>query len=157
MEGCSGVVIKDFLNASTSSIHETKSGQAAWLSSLTAVPDLLKEECVDMATLPSYDIMTAQQEYPTMARVLHLMQIRRRPTYQERQKEPALLRQLLHKWNKLIVAEDGIPYRKSWSRNQIVLPRKYQKRVYEEQCMSKVNTFIYFGKSRQSQGRLSYQ
>ena len=74
MEGCSGVVIKDFLNASTSSIHETKSGQAAWLSSLTAVPDLLKEECVDMATLPSYDIMTAQQEYPTMARVLHLMQ-----------------------------------------------------------------------------------
>lgn len=107
MEGCSEVVSQDGLNAVTSSIHETNSGQTAWLSSLGAVPDLLKEECVGMATLTPFEIMAAQQEDPTIALVLHFMQIRRRPTYQERQKKPAIVRQLLHEWNKLFVAKDA--------------------------------------------------
>ena len=92
-EEYSEVVSQDVLNAVKSSIHETNSGQTAWLSSLSAVPDLLKEDCKDVKT---YEIIAAQQEDPTIARVLHFMQIRRRPTYQERQKEPALVRQLLH-------------------------------------------------------------
>ena len=41
MEGCSEVVSRDVLNVVTSSIHQTNSGQTAWLSSPAAVPDLL--------------------------------------------------------------------------------------------------------------------
>ena len=41
----------------TSSIHETNFGQTAWLSSLAAVPDLLKEESVAMATPPPPSFM----------------------------------------------------------------------------------------------------
>ena len=54
MKGCSEVVTQDVLDAVTSSIHETNSVQTAWLSSLTAVPDILKEEHVDISTV-SYD------------------------------------------------------------------------------------------------------
>lgn len=93
---------------------------------------MLKEGSVDTPTLPPDELMAAQQEDPTIARVLHFMQIRRRPTYQERQNEPAIVRQLLHEWDKLLIAEDGILYRKSGSRNQMVLPKQYYKRVYEE-------------------------
>lgn len=132
VEDCSEVVNRDVLNAVTSLIHETNSDQNAWLSSPAAVPDLLKEDCEDIATLFAYEIIAAQQEDPRIAHVLHFMQIRRHPTYQERQKEPAMARQLLHEWNNLYVAEDGILYHKSGSRNQIALPGKYHKRVYEE-------------------------
>ena len=60
------------------------------------------------------------------------MRIGRRPTYQEKQQESAIARQLLHEFNKLFIAEDGILYHRSGSRDRMVLPKKYHKRVYEE-------------------------
>lgn len=60
------------------------------------------------------------------------MQIRRRPTHKEKQQETAVSRQLSHEWKRLFLSEDGILYHKPGTRNQIVLPRKYHKRVYEE-------------------------
>ena len=73
-----------------------------------------------------------QQEDTTISRVLHFMQNRRHPTYQEKQQETAVVRRLLHEWNRLFLSEDGILYHKSGVRNQVVLPKKYRKRVYEE-------------------------
>ena len=128
MKGCSEVVTQDVLDAVTSSIHETNSVQTAWLSSLTAVPDILKEEHVDISTVSYDELVMAQQEDPAIVRVLHFKKSGRRPTYQERQKEPAIVRQLLHEWNKLFIAQDGILYHKSGSRDGIILPKKYHKK-----------------------------
>ncbi|CAH3172804.1 unnamed protein product, partial [Porites lobata] len=100
----------------------------AWLSSLTAVHDMLKEERVDIPTLPRDELVAAQQEDPSIARVLQFIQIGRRPTYQERQQETAIARQLLHEWNKLFIAEDGILYRKTGCGDKMVLPKKYHKK-----------------------------
>ena len=72
MESCSKVVNRDVLDAITFSIHETNTVQTAWLSSLTAVPDMLKEEHVDIPTMPHDEFVTAQQEDPTIARVYAL-------------------------------------------------------------------------------------
>ena len=63
--------------------------QTAWLSSLTAVPDRLKEECVDIPTMPLDELIAAQQEDPAIVRVLHFMRIGRCLTYQEQQQESA--------------------------------------------------------------------
>ena len=93
---------------------------------------MLKEKHVDIPIMPHDELMTAQQEDPAIARVLCFMQIGRRLTYQERKKEPAIVRQLLHEWNKLFIAEDGILYHKSGCRDRMVLPEKYHKRVYVE-------------------------
>ena len=132
MKSCSEVVNQDVLDAVTSSVHVTNTPQTAWLSSLTAVHDMLKEERVDIPTLPRDELVAAQQEDPSIARVLQFIQIGRRPTYQERQQETAIARQLLHEWNKLFIAEDGILYRKTGCGDKMVLPKKYHKRVYEE-------------------------
>ena len=132
MKSCLKVVNPDVLDAVTFSIHETNTVQTAWLSSLAAVPDVLKEEHVDIPIMPHDELMTAQQEDPTIARILCFVQIGRRPTYQEREKEPAIVRQLLHEWNTLFITEDRILYQKSVSRDQMVLPKKYHKRVYVE-------------------------
>ena len=132
MKSCSEVVNQDVLDAVTSSIHETNIVQTAWLSSLTAVPDMLKEACANIPTMSNNELIAAQREDQTIARVLHFMQVGQRPTYQEKQRESAIVRQLVHEWNKLFIAEDGILYYKSGSRDRMVLPKKYHKRVYEE-------------------------
>lgn len=80
---------QDVLDAVTCSIHETNTINTAWLTSLTAVPNMLKEECVDVPTMPRDELITAQQEDPTIACVLHFMKIGRRPTYQEKQHDSA--------------------------------------------------------------------
>ena len=77
-------------------------------------------------------VVAAQYEDPTIARVLHFMETERCPTYQERQRELAIVRQLLHEWKKLFIAEDVTLYNKSGSRDRMVLPQKYHKWVYVE-------------------------
>ena len=74
-------------------------------------------ECVNIPTMSPSELIVAQQEDPTIGRVLYFMQVGSRPTYQERQKESAIVRQLLHEWNKLFIAEDGILCHKSVSRD----------------------------------------
>ena len=94
MKSCSELVNQDVLDAVTCSIRETKTVQTAWLSSLTAVPERLKEECVDVPTMPLDELITSRQEDPAIARVFRFMKIGRR--YQEKQQESAIARQLLH-------------------------------------------------------------
>jgi len=132
MESCSEVASQDVPDAVISSIHETNTVQTAWLSSLTAVPDILKEECVNIPTMPHSELIAAQQEDLLICCVVHFMQVGSRPTYRERQKESAIVRQLLHEWNKLFIAEDGILCHKSGSRDRMVLPKKCHKKGYEE-------------------------
>ena len=92
----------------------------------------MQEARANIPTMSNNELITAQREDQTIARILHFMQVGQRPTYQERQKESAIVRQLVHEWNKLFIAEDGILYYKSGSRDRMVLPKKYHKRVYEE-------------------------
>ena len=67
MKSCSEVVNKDVLDAVTCSIRETNNARTAWLSSLTAVPDRLKEESVDVPTMPHHELIAAQQEDPAIS------------------------------------------------------------------------------------------
>lgn len=128
MSGCLEMVGQDALNAVTSSINESNSTETAWFSSLTATPVMLEEEVGSVSTISSTDLSAAQQEDTTISRVLHFMQNRKRPTYQEKQQETAVVRQFLHEWNRLFLSKMEF----SRLRNQIVLPKQYRKRVYEE-------------------------
>lgn len=103
MSGCSEMVGQDVLNAVTSSINESNSTETAWFSSLTATPVMLEEEVGSVSTISSTDLSAAQQEDTTISRVLRFMQNRKHPTYQEKQQETAVVRQLLHEWNRLFL------------------------------------------------------
>lgn len=83
------MVSQDVLNAVTSSINESNSTITAWLSSLTDV--ILEEELGSVSTISLSDLSAAQQEDTTISRVLHFMQNRRRPTYQEKLQETAVV------------------------------------------------------------------
>ena len=60
MKSCSEVVSQDILDAVTPSIHETNTVQTAWLSSLTAVPDMLKEARANIPTMSNNELIAAQ-------------------------------------------------------------------------------------------------
>ena len=90
IKSCSEVVNQDVLEAVTCSIHKTNTVQNALLSFLTAVPDRLKEECVDFPTMPLHEFIAAQQEDPAIAQVMHFTRIGRRTTYREKQQESAI-------------------------------------------------------------------
>jgi len=64
MESCPEEASQDVLDAVTSSIHETNTVQTSCLSSLTPVPDILKEECVNIRTMPHSQLIAAQQKIP---------------------------------------------------------------------------------------------
>ena len=91
MSGSSEMVSQDVLNAVTSSINESNSTKTAWLSSLTATPVMLEEELGSVATISLSDLSAAQQEDTTISLVLHFMPNRRRPTYQEKLQETAVV------------------------------------------------------------------
>ena len=71
MKGCSEVVDQDVLDAVTPTIHETNTVQTAWLSSLAAEPDMLREERVDIPTMPPDELRKAQQEDPRINGAAH--------------------------------------------------------------------------------------
>jgi len=73
MKSSSEVVNQDVLDAVIGSIHKTNTVQTTWLSSLTAVPDRLREECVDIPTMPLQELIAAQQEDRAIARVFRFM------------------------------------------------------------------------------------
>ena len=91
MSGSSEMVSQDVLNAVTSSINESNSTKTAWLSSLTATPVMLEEELGSVATISLSDLSAAQEEDTTISLVLHFMPNQRRPTYQEKLQETAVV------------------------------------------------------------------
>ena len=81
MQSCSGIVNQSVLDAISSSIQETSSVNTAWLSSFTALPEMVQEESAYIPTMPHDELVKAQREDPTIARILHFLQVGRRPTF----------------------------------------------------------------------------
>lgn len=87
MRCCSEMVSQDILDAVTSSMYKGNSAETAWLPSLTVTPVMLEEEPGDVSTISPSELLAAQQEDSTIYRTSHFIQIRRGPTYQEKQQE----------------------------------------------------------------------
>ena len=73
MQSCSELVNQNVLDAISSSIQETNAVNTAWLSSFTALPEMVQEESADNPTMPHDELVTAQREDPTIARILHFL------------------------------------------------------------------------------------
>ena len=83
MQSCLEVVNRNVLDAISSSIQETNAVNTAWLPSFSALPEMVQEESADIPTMPHHELMTAQREDPTIARILHFLQVGRRPTFRD--------------------------------------------------------------------------
>ena len=75
--------------------------------------------------MPLHNIVQAQKEDPDIARILAYKEQPIRPTLQDRSGESAEVKALMHEWSKLLIGKDGALYRKTASKLQLVLPKRY--------------------------------
>ena len=123
-----------------SAVSAPKSSNSVWITSLT-----VDEEVVDTLFRPPITreywpmdlefLRKAQSEDAVISRLIHFKE-NGRPPQDEICLESTLVRTAMHEWNKLKLEHDGILYRKTNERKQLVLPEKYHhlvlKHLHEE-------------------------
>lgn len=78
-----------------------------------------------LPTISHDELVRAQGEDPTIGEVVRLKEASAIPTDETRKATNLLTRKLLHEWNKLHL-ENGLLYRRTDERQQLVLPAKYK-------------------------------
>ena len=135
MNSCTETVANQEFNVSISSICSVCKRQSIWVTFLTDYQDIVESEKLHLPNrditnqIKSVDIVKAQQEYQNISRVLWYIKAKRKPTTEDKLREPRQITKYLREWNKLHVdKKSGILYRDQ----QIVLPFKHRRMVYRE-------------------------
>ena len=78
------------------------------------------------------DVISAQQQEHSIARVNELKLVGRRPPYRQQAQETYATRSLLRDWNRLFLDANNILRHKSGEITQLVLPKPYRPMVFKE-------------------------
>lgn len=98
----------------------------AWIAALhIASLNTSQEPRTLLPTISHDELVRAQGEDPTIGEVVRLKETSAVPTGETRKAANLLTRKLLHEWNKLHL-ENGLLYRQTDERQQLVLPAKYK-------------------------------
>ena len=122
----------DVVKATSKGISAQFDGQTAWAKALSLEDP--SQETVEMTSrqFSKPEIKQAQEDDPNIRRIIHYKNLGRLPTRTERKAEGKLVKSLLHEWGKLHVDVDGIVWRKTVSRKQLVIPQRLKQLVYTE-------------------------
>ena len=132
MHSCTETITLDAVDTITSTTKEQSTVHTAWLASLSTVPECAAEDVEDVDAMDSSELKNAQQQDPSISRVLHFKKVGKRPSYKDRQQESAIVRQYLHEWEKLHIAADGLLHHTSGTHTRLVLPKQWHRKVYQE-------------------------
>ena len=129
MEECTLETSQSEFAATVSALTARDQGNVNWIHAISLNKDavqLLDANIVGKYTpMPLRNIIQAQKEDPDTARVLAYKEQPIRPTFQDRHGESAEVKALMHEWSKLLIGKDGALYRKTASKLQLVLPKRY--------------------------------
>ena len=135
MKDCIAEMEKDAICATIQAvIHQ---GEATpWVTAVSASISVAHSEpaVTDLVfrQLTSDEIQRAQREDPDIARILAYKKRGYPPSGGERRNENRVTSCYLREWNKLHILADGILWRQTKSRLQLVLPTKFKQLVYQE-------------------------
>ncbi len=133
MVKCTTEVSPEELATTVEAVRCQITGQTAWASAISNNPPTLLdlEMRQDHPTFLNSDMRNAQQDDPSIARVLTYIRKGCRPSQRERINEDPDTTSLMHEWNHLTVV-DGVLYRKKSDRSQLILPSQLRQMVYHE-------------------------
>ena len=97
------------------------------------------------------DVISAQQQEHSIARVIELKLAGRRPPYRQRTQETYAIRSLFREWKRLFLDAKNILHHKSGKTTQLVLPKRYHPMVFKElhQEMGHIGTDRVFNLARE--------
>lgn len=135
MNSCSAKISPDVIQATISSVTAQGTGDIVWITAITTDEKELQADQVHN-TLPSttsklrvVDMVKAQSEDPTIARIVQLLKTNKKPSVTEIRQETPQVRKYLNKWHQLRVEKkSGILY----YNQQVALPGKFKRLVYRE-------------------------
>ncbi|XP_019221791.1 uncharacterized protein LOC109204700 [Oreochromis niloticus] len=134
MQTCTEAVTPEILNSVTQALAVQLQGSEPWLCPLnisTVVAEQSEEVGMSGLEIPKANLRDAQKEDPVIGEVLKYVISSRWPKGRKQacNKEIAAL---AREKQKLHLDEDGLLYRKTLSRTQLLLPKKFHSLVYKE-------------------------
>lgn len=129
MEECTQEASQSEFAATVSALTARHQGNVNWIHAVSLDKDtvqLLDAHTMGKYTpLPLRNIVQAQKEDPDIARVVAYKEQPGQPTFQDRHGESAKVKTLMHEWSKLMIGKDGALYRKTASKLQLLLSKRY--------------------------------
>lgn len=132
MSTCTQVVQPDVINSVTQAVMVSQ-GSDPWLCPVTIATALEEEsnEVTSLGKIPKTVLREAQKEDPVIGVVFKYVTSKQWPKcgkYPQNHKIAALVRER----HKLHLSDDGLLYRQTASRSQLLLPQKYHQLDYKE-------------------------
>ena len=136
MESCTAEMEKDATCATIQAVIHQEENTTPWVAAVLASIDIVHTEpaVTDLVfrQLTPEEIQRAQREDPDISRILAYKKRGYPPSGGERKNETRTTSCYLRAWNKLHISVDGILWRQTKSRLQLVLPTKFKQLVYQE-------------------------
>ena len=136
MESCTAEMEKDATCATIQAVIHQEENTTPWVAAVSASIDIVHTEpaVTDLVfrQLTPGEIQRAQREDPDISRILAYKKRGYPPSGGERKNETRTTSCYLRAWNKLHISVDGILWRQTKSRLQLVLPTKFKQLVYQE-------------------------
>lgn len=136
METCIAEMEKDAICATSQAVIHQETDATPWVAAVSARVGIAHAEpgVTDLVfrQLTLEEILRAQREDPDISRILAYKKRGYPPSGGERKNETRTTSCYLRAWNKLHISADGILWRQTKSRLQLVLPTKFKQLVYQE-------------------------
>lgn len=133
MQQCTEEISQDAISASVEGVSVQKEGSLACISPLKVeILDLLADPPPTDPSEPltPEKLLDSQERDPVIRPILQAKRVGQAPTAGSLRSEHPDVRVLLRQWSKLYLNPDGVLYRQSGSRNQLILPHEYCQTVF---------------------------
>ena len=136
LDDCTVEMEKDAICATIQAVIHQEEDATPWVAAVSASVSIVRAEPVvtDLVfrQLTSEETQRAQRKDPDISRILVYNKRGYPPSGGERKNETRTTSCYLRAWNKLHISADGILWRRTKSRLQLVLPTKFKQLVYQE-------------------------
>ena len=139
MQSCSSEISPDIFQATVTALSVDNNDLAPWIMCLPATTDPTSvdqqrtiQDQSALNSITSRDIVQAQQNDPVIAPALRSKLQGAKPSKAEIANASPGFRILMRDWEKLYISQEGILYRKTRDNNQLLLPKKFHRLVYQE-------------------------
>uniref|UniRef100_A0A8C7HDT1 Gypsy retrotransposon integrase-like protein 1 n=1 Tax=Oncorhynchus kisutch TaxID=8019 RepID=A0A8C7HDT1_ONCKI len=134
MRECSEELPPDTIAATIQAVEVQKEAVVPWSFSAASMAVSAEGETTTATTssIPKDGIREAQESDPVIRPVLNFKLSGSKPPVKEQKKFSPKTKCLFREWDKLTIDSDGILYRITTARKQLVLPEQYKGKVMEE-------------------------
>ncbi|KAI3362755.1 hypothetical protein L3Q82_001649 [Scortum barcoo] len=131
MKECSEEMSYDVIGAATQAVENQDESSVSWSMGVSVKCAAISAD-TSIIPLTTEQIKQDQRSDPIIGHAVHSKLADRKPSGKELKQLSSQITCLLREWDKLEISEDGVLYRKTARRKQLVLPEKHKSTVLRE-------------------------